>query len=620
MKAFLLPAGLLSMSLLGQTVCPPTPAYAPCDVVFEMSAEELQAHPNPFTDVTLDVEFRSPRYRTYRLPGFWDGGNRLVVRFAPTEAGGWDFRVTTNLARYDGKIGRVQATASDSPGFIRPRNVHHWGYTETDQPHLWMGDTCLHFASADQAFFDKLVEARARQKFNHIRGLVMGGPEDSAKAFPLPDRPETAHFRRLDERIRAMNKAGIVADLMLAGGLDDLARLFPTWQQRERYVRYLVGRYAAMHVTWQGVDGFETYENGRELLKEIGSLLKKLDPYDHPRSSGAVVTAAPLADDGWMSYIVDHTADDQVGAIAHQLHAMPFVNTGFAVEDSGGGKSKPGHTDADTFRKRLWNSTMNGEYPTFANTGTFSAGPAAADPKYLDSPAARQMTVWYDFFSGTRHWELEPYFDVDGGRALALEIPHDDEFEGIEYIVYVEKPGPVEIVLQKHNYDVAWINPITGERLKQKDFRGDRLKLQPPDATHDWVLHISREGKKLGMLRSYKFETHAVLLQEVEQSAERVPYEFVEPSAEELRAGQPVRFAAKIKRETRATRKMMWLWSGEVSADGQGWRVLGSGREGEMTISAGIARRYPAVLSLRLMGMNANGKVYFCDRIYRVAR
>ena len=44
------------------------------------------------------------------------------------------------------------------------------------------------------------------------------------------------------------------------------------------------------------------------------------------------------------------------------------------------------------------------------------------------------MTVWFDFFSDTRHWELEPYFDVDGGRALALE--------GIEYVVYVEKPGP----------------------------------------------------------------------------------------------------------------------------------------------------------------------------------
>lgn len=65
---------------------------------------------------------------------------------------------------------------------------------------------------------------------------------------------------------------------------------------------------------------------------------------------------------------------------------------------------------------------------------------------------------------------------------------------------------------------------------------------------------------------------------------------------------------------------MMWLWTGEVSADGQGYRVLGAGQEGEMRIPAGIAKRYPAVLGLRLAGMNANGKVYFLDKVYRLTQ
>jgi hypothetical protein len=607
--------------LAAQTVCPPTAAYSPCEIVFEMSPQELKDHPNPYASVTLEVEFRSPRFRTYRLPGFWDGGGRLVVRFAPTEPGSWDFRASSNLARLNGATGRLQATASDSAGFVRPRNVHHWGYTETDQPHLWMGDTCLRFAFVDQEFFDRLVQTRSRQKFNHIRGLVVGGPDEPAPGFLSPDQPDLEHFRRLDSRITAMNKAGIVADLLLAPGSNSLTRLFPTWQQRERYVRFLVARYSALHITWQGLQDFETYDNGRELLKEIGALLKKLDPYNHPRSTGAETTSAPLAGDGWMSYVVHHTGDDHVQAIEHQLHAAPFVNAGFASEDSGAGKSLPQDTDADTFRRRLWNATMNGEYPTFANTGTYGGPKLPPDAKYLDSPGARQMTVWYDFFSGTRHWELEPYFDVDGGRALALEVPReeDEEPEGIEYIVYVEKPGPVEIVLQRHNYDVAWVNPITGERLRQRDFRGDRLKIQPPDTKHDWVLHVSRESKKQSMLRSYKFETHSILLQEVEQNVQRVPYEILEPSAPVLPPGRPVRFEAKVTRETRATRSMMWLWTGEVSTEGQGYRVLATGREGEMRIPAGIAGRYPAVMNLRLAGMNANGKIYFLDRIYRLA-
>jgi hypothetical protein len=320
-----------------------------------------------------------------------------------------------------------------------------------------------------------------------------------------------------------------------------------------------------------------------------------------------------------MSFLAQHSTDDQVGAIEHQLYPFPFVNVGLAAEDSGAGRSRPEDGDADSFRKRLWNSTMNGQYPTFANTGTSGDSRFPPDGRYLDSPAARQMTVWYDFFSGTRHWELEPYFDVDGGRAVALEVPREEESpEGIEYIVYVEKPGPVEIVLQKHTYDVAWVNPITGQRLKQKEFKGDRLRIQPPDTTHDWVLHVSREGKKQGMLRSYKFETHSILLQEVEQSPQRVPYEIVEPAAASLSQSKPVRFAAKVSRETRATRNMLWLWTAEISTDGQGYRVLGAGAEGETRIPGGLARRYPAVMNLRLMGMNANGKVYFLDRIYKL--
>jgi hypothetical protein len=133
-------------------------------------------------------------------------------------------------------------------------------------------------------------------------------------------------------------------------------------------------------------------------------------------------------------------------------------------------------------------------------------------------------------------------------------------------------------------------------------------------------LHVSREDKKQGMLRSYKFETHTVGLQEVEQNAQRVPFEIVEPSAGSLSPEKPVRFATKVTRDSRATRSMLWLWTGEVSVDGQGYRVLGSGQEGELRIPAGLASRYPAVLNIRLAGMNANGKVYFLDKIFRLER
>lgn len=598
----------LAPSLPAQSPCPATPTYSPCELVFELGPGDAKAHPNPHASVQLQAEFRSPRHRTFLMPAFWDGGNRMVIRFAPTDAGDWDYRVTSNVIAFNGQTGRFAATESNSPGFIKVANGRHWATTEDNKPHLWMGDTCYRFGFIDRALFDQILEARAKQRFNHLRGLAVGGHEETKKIFADADRPEASYFRELDQRVLAMNRKGITADLVLAGDQNHLADLFPTWQQRERYIRYMVARYAAMNVTWQGVQEYEEYKEGRALLKEIGLLLKKLDPYNHPRSTHTTSTSAPLAGDGWMDYIAYQSSDDALGAVEHQLHTMPQVNTEFAYEDSGAGKSHPHHVGSDEFRRRLWNAAMNGQYPTFGNTGTYGGRKIPMDAKYLDSPGARAMTAWFEFFSRTRHWDLEPYFDVDGGRAMALE--------GVEYIIYVEKPGPVEVLVERHSYNVAWINPATGESIKQKDFKGERFAAEPPNKSQDWVLHISREGRKEGMLRSYKFESRPLPVQEVEQSPQKVPYQVAEPAGDTISLAAPPRFSVKLTRETRATRAMLYLWTGEVAADGQGYRVLGTGKEGTLKIPKDLAKSYPAVLNIRVAALNANGKAYAIDRVY----
>ncbi len=603
-----------ALSALAQTRCPPTPTYSPCEITFELNDAEAAAHPNPYLTVTLEAEFRSPRFRTFRLPAFWDGGRKLVIRFTPNDAGPWVYRLSGNLGRFEGREGGITATESDSRGFLRPANVHHWARVDgqVKTPHLWMGDTLYPFPFIERAVFDRIVDTRAAQKFNHIRGVIL--PREGNRSFRSPDQPDPAVFRELDDRILYMNRKGIIADLVLAWDQDQFVKLFPTREQRERYIRYVVARYAPLDVTWQGVQEFEEYEHGRALLKEIGELIKKLDPYQHPRTTHTVATSSPLAGDGWMDHLLYQSSDDNLGAIEHQLYGMPGVNAEFGYENSGAGAAYPHHVDTNEFRRRLWNATMNGQYPYYGNTGTYG-GTFPVDPKYLDAPGAKQMTVWYDFFSRTRFWELEPYFDVDGGRAVALERPRDEGVEGIEYIVYVEKPGPVEIVLPKHSYDIAWFNPITGEYVKLKGFKEDRWAGEPPDKTHDWVLHISREGRKEG-LRSYKFESRAIILQEVETNPKRAPFEIAEPSADKISVSKPPEFAVKLTRETRATRSMMYLWTGEIAGSEEGQRVVATGRKGTLKIPRRAVKSLPAPLTVRLFGMNANGKVYSLLRVW----
>ena len=585
-----LPAGLWAQS------CDNTPAYSPCDLVFELNDADVARHPEPYKTVDVKAEFRSPRHRTFAVPGFWDGGRRIVVRFSPTEAGQWDYRISGNITAAADKTGSFTAAASSSPGYLRAANVHHWAYTEKnasglDQAHLWMGATELQFASLDDAAFRAIADARAAQKFNHLRFLLLGtGP---AAAYQSADSPNLPQFQKLDQRVRYLNQKGITADLILGGGDAQLVKLFPGWEQRRRFIRYVVARYSSMHVTWQAVDYFEDYPDGRALLKEIGLLLKELDPFHHPRSSGAHLTSAPLLDDGWMDYAAYGTSDDNICGIEHQLYAVPFVNLDFGRE---------GDLDAAALRRRLWNATMDGQYVTYSN--------AASGAQSLNSPGAKQMTAWFDFMSDTRHWELEPYFDVDGGRALALE--------DTEYVVYMEKPGPLELTVEKHGYDIYWMNPIDGEITKsKKKFSGEHFTGEPPDRSHDWVLHLVREGHLESMNKSYKFESRDIVLQEIESNSPKVPFEIVKPT-EDFSVKLPPFYEAKVTRDTRATRSMMWLWTGNVAADGQGYRVIATGGKGQMRPLAGIAKNFPATLHLRLYGMNANGKVYELDKGFQL--
>jgi hypothetical protein len=587
-------AALLEMLTAGnlgaQQPCNNVPAYSPCEMVFELGDRDAAQFPNPYAGVNLRVEFQSPRHRTFSAPAFTDGGRKLVVRLAPTESGQWNYLVTSNVKEWDGKSGSFTAAASDSPGFILPANVHHWAYTERNpngiaRAHLWMGAATWNLASLDDATFRALADARAAQKFNHLRFLILS---DSAAPSSQPDLPL---FRRLEERIRYLNQKGIIADLVLASDPSSLVKAFPTPEERRRFARYVVARFGAFHVTWQVVDRFEDYPEARAVVNEIGQALKEADSYEHPRSTGARLTAAPFLADKWMNYSAQGAPDDVLGSVEHQLYPVPFVNLGSA-----------GPADAATLRRRLWNATMDGQYVTY---------PGSSDPA-ADSPAAKQFTVWFDVLSETRHWELEPYFDLDGGRAVALP--------GVEYLVYIEKPGPLELLVEKHGYDVQWINPIDGEITRRK-FSGDHFTGDPPDHSHDWVLHVVREGVVESMNRSYKFESRDNLMQEIEVVPDKIPFEISQPpSAADVSVGKPVAYSAKIKRDTRATRSMMWLWTGEVAADGQGFRVLATGSTGTFTAPATLAKNYPAVLNLRLYGMNANGKVYALDRALQLNR
>jgi hypothetical protein len=560
---------LLSLTIAPQAAyaqqgCASVPAWSSCDLVFDLTAQDNAAQ------AKLQGEFRSPRHKTYLLNAFRDG-NRLVFRFAPTEAGMWDYKLTSNVARWNEQTGQITAADSDSPGFVRVANVHHFATEGDSKQHLWMAAPLDRFTEIPRPDFDRAVAERAAGKFTHIRVTLAAN----------------TNLNEAAERIHAINAKGLVADVVIA--------VIPAEAPaRQKYISDIVARFAALNITWAAASeekvgesingtitswtvgaGFEDISHGRSILKDAGALLRKLDAYAHPRTAVASRTSAPLLGDAWMnllSYGAYGGADPNIGSVEHQLYQAPALNTGIQSQ------------------KDLWNATMNGQYPA-SGTGAF-------------------MKSWFDILSASRYWELEPYFDVDGGRAIALE--------GTEYLVYVEKPALVELTLEKHGYDVAWINPATGEMIKGKEYNGEHFTGEPPDKTHDWVLRVSREGRKEGMLKSYKFESRRAPVQEVEQDPRKVPFEIAAPEGDEISLSRPPKFALKIAKETRATRSLLVEWTAEVVVDAEGYRVAGVGREGTLKIPPSVANKLPGVVLLRVAILNANGKAYTTDKVYRL--
>lgn len=511
---------------------------------------DLAANENPDT-FDLRAEFRSPvKNKTYLLHAFRNGPRRFTIRFAPTEEGTWAYRLTSNLSRLEGQEGRFRASASSVAGFIHTANVHHFA-TADGQPHLWMGTTLDNFLTIPEEDFARAIAKILDEKFTHVRVTIPAG----------------ANLDQVFDRIREINSHGLVADLVLASIPADAAA-------RRQYITDVASRFAACNITWMGLPAFETVPDSRPVLKDAGAIIKEYDPYDHPRATLAQSTSGTFGNDPWASVLTYGTIDPNIGAVEHQLYADPDINTAI-------------HSSND-----LWTAVMNGQYPA--------------------SGSGAYMSTWYNLMTAGRYWELEPYFDIDGARAVALE--------GVEYIAYLEKPGPVEMNVEDHGYDFEWINPDTGERTKAKGFRGARFTGEPPDKSHPWLLYIYRESE-IQSRKAYYFDSREVpiQIQQIEVNPEKTPYEVAEPAdGTGVTASAPPKFSLKITRANRATRTLLIEWTGEITASGQGYRVIGAGQEGTFQIPVALSLGLPANMLVHVFVMNAYGKVYEIDKVYEL--
>jgi len=549
--------------------------------VFDYQSNDLPSGASTYKDDLATVEFRSPQHSTFLMHAFADGGSALHVRFSPTEPGTWAYHVVSSIKRFDNQEGTFAVADSGNAGMVYPANLRHWRSTNK-KPHLWFA-AAIPFLAVDQSTMDAWLDQRKHDGFTHIRGtvLTLSGPE---KPFNS-SQPNAAYFSTLDDRVLAAANKGFTIDLVLADDAFVNSGAFNTHDTRDPIVRYVAARYGGLNVTWQGIERFEDIAGSRALLQDLGSLLEKYDGFHHPRSTDAHNSSSPLLQDGWMNYLIEANPNPQLGAVEHQFTQEPEIHLVNA-------------TEPEAFRRELWNCTTNGEYPSVSYESL------------KNEANAKASRTWYQVMSDTRHWEFEPYFDVDGARAVGLTE--------VEYVAYADKPGTVEINLPKHKYNPVWVNPSSGEEIPLKDYKGEIFSRSTPDNSHDWILLVPREGHKESMLKYYYFESQDPPVQEIELDPSRIPFEMTDPQGDQINSTAPAPYRVKITKANRATRSMQYVWWGEVVAGGQGARLLGVGSSGNFTIPQDLLTQPGANLNIRLLAINANGKAYEVDKVYRL--
>jgi hypothetical protein len=551
--------------------------FLPCELTFDRQASD----PSSYESDVLRVEFRSPTHKTYLMHSFSDGGP-LRIRFSPTEPGVWAYHVLSEIARYNDKEDTFTAADSGLSGMVNVANLRHWR-TSDKKPHLWIS-AAVPFLALPQAQFESWLDARKRDGFTHVRGPLLAAP-GTLKIFDDKGQPDSAYFSALDDRLLAAATRGFTLDLLFADQSFLKSGALPDVAQREKLVRFLCARYAGLNVAWQGIETFEQVPHGRALLKDLFTLIQKYDGFDHPRSTDARDSSFPVAGDGWLTYLIEASGDAQLGAVEHQFTMQPEIH----VIRSGA---------PDAFRHELWSCTTNGEYPSVSYES-------------LQNEAnLKAVQTWVRILSGTRHWEFEPYFDVDGARAAGLNE--------VEYLAYAQTPGIVEITLPKHKYNPLWIDPATGQELAMKDYKGEVFSRSTPDNSHDWILQVPRAGKKENMLKYFYFESEDPPVQEVETDSARVPFVILDPAGDQISTQVGVPFSVKVTRANRASRHMQYVWWGEVADSGEGMRLLAVGSKGNLLVPPELASDPGASLHLRLLAINANGKAYELNHVFRL--
>jgi hypothetical protein len=514
----------------------------------EMAFASTRLYANPFQDVQFTVTLTSPTGKTRTVDGFWNGGLDWRFRVMPDEVGTWHYEThCSDSANFGLEAQGGAFTCSEPQGATRFER-HGRLRLSADGTHLehadgtaffWMGDTAWNgpmLATPDE--WNLYLKHRKEQQFTAVQWVAtqwISAPDgDWTGEFPYSGRDKIivhpAFFQRLDQKIVAMNRAGLLSvPVMLWAAIwtkEEIKQRNPgvtlSEEQAVKLARYMLARWGAYHTTWMlpgdgdyRAEKAERWQNiGRETFKDAPQELVTVHP------GGLWWVRDEFVNEPWYNYVGYQSGhgnnDNSFNWIVNGPPAVdwnkqpirPFINLEAPYENHISHTNNRVHDDHSVRRATYWSLLVAPTAGvTYGGHGIWGWDDGSVPPvghdksgipfhwqKALTMPAAEQMRHVVAAFASVDWWALHPANDVlaqqpgnqhlrqwisvgRSKKALVLYLP---ENEGVFLKASALPASPM----------ARWIDPRNGNNHAATfETQGDTLHAATP-TQGDWLLII----------------------------------------------------------------------------------------------------------------------------------
>lgn len=257
----------------------------------------------PYVNGKIWGVFESSREKK-TVKGFYDGENLFRVRFMPSFAGEYRYRIYgSGIPEQTGSF-LVTEAGENNHGMVRATQTGFFEYSD-GTPYYPVGTTCYAWVHQSFPMREKTVETLSRSPFNKIRMCVFPKHyvfnQIDPELFPFPrgkgteagEEPEgkdwnyeefdPAFFRNIEKYIGKLLELGIEADLILFHPYDKWGFSELPAEVNDRYLDYVVARFGAYRNVWWSLaneyDFMEKKTAGD--WEHYGSYLWREDIYHH---------------------------------------------------------------------------------------------------------------------------------------------------------------------------------------------------------------------------------------------------------------------------------------------------------------------------------------------------